>query len=123
MRDRLRILLAVSWMPVLGLAGQEPPAAAGSQDPLVAKGRALFAEVNPRCTICHTVEGKGNPLSVLDGVGERVSRQEIQLWLRTPKEQAKKYGKTRKPPMLPYPEFEDAEIEALAAFIHSLPKR
>ncbi|MCM2255987.1 MAG: c-type cytochrome [Vicinamibacteria bacterium] len=91
-------------------------------DPLLAKGKALFAEANPRCIMCHTVEGKGNPASVLDGVGLRLDRAEIVKWLRDPKAQAQRLGKTRKPAMVPYPEFEDAEIEALAAYIASLPK-
>lgn len=107
----------------VGATAATVPAATTAADPLVAKGKALFVETNPRCTMCHTVEGKGNPASVLDGVGLRLDRAEIVKWLRDPKAQAQRLGKTRKPAMVPYPEFEDAEIEALAAFVASLPKR
>lgn len=99
------------------------PGAASAADPVLAKGKALLAEANPRCTMCHVVEGKGNPASVLDGIGSRLDRAEIASWLRDPKAQAERLGKTRKPAMVPYPEFEDAEVEALAAYVASLPRR
>jgi len=36
---------------------------------------------------------------------------------------AKKHGKTRKPAMVPYPEFSDEELQALAAYVAGLEPR
>ncbi len=100
-------------------ASSEAPsrqAAAGSE-----RGKELLGEANPRCTVCHSVEGKGNPQGLpLDGVGQRLSRDEIKAWIRTPVEMAKKRGTTRKPAMLPYPEFSDEELDAMVAYLASL---
>ncbi len=87
----------------------------------VSRGRELFGEANPRCTVCHAVAGKGNLAgTALDEVGRRLSREEIRAWIRTPAEMAKKRGSTKKPPMLPYPEFSDEELDALVAYLASL---
>jgi mono/diheme cytochrome c family protein len=95
------------------------PIGRGAGDP--ARGRELFGEANPRCTLCHAVAGKGNPQGPpLDGVGQRLSREEIKAWIRTPAEMAKKRGTSRKPAMLPYPEFSDEELDALVAYLAGL---
>jgi mono/diheme cytochrome c family protein len=85
-----------------------------------AKGEDLFAQANPRCTVCHSVAGKGNPLGPLDGVGDRLSRDEIKAWLQRPAEMAKTRATTRKPAMVPYPEFSDEELDALVAYLATL---
>jgi mono/diheme cytochrome c family protein len=105
-----------------------PPQAPPQPDAgIPSAGETLFAEANPRCILCHSAAGKGNPKGApLDGVGQRLSRDEIKAWLRTPVEMAKKRGSTRKPAMVPYPEFSDDELDALAAYVASLepgPKR
>jgi mono/diheme cytochrome c family protein len=87
----------------------------------LARGKELFAEANPRCTVCHSAAGKGNPQGPpLDGVGHRLSRDEIRAWIRTPAEMARKRGTTRRPAMVPYPEFSDEELDALVGYLASL---
>ncbi len=87
----------------------------------LALGQELFGEAHPRCTVCHSAAGKGNPQGPrLDGVGQRLGRDEIRAWIRTPAEMAKKRGSTRKPAMVPYPEFSDEELDALVAYLVSL---
>lgn len=104
---------ATSSNPPIGRAGADP-----------GRGQELFGEANPRCTVCHSVAGKGNIQGQpLDGVGSRLSRDEIRAWIRTPAEMAKKRGTTRKPAMLPYPEFSDDELEALVDYLASLGPR
>jgi len=83
-------------------------------------GAQLVAEANPRCTICHAIGGKGNPLGPLDRVGARYTRDEIKAWIRTPAEMAKKHGRTRKPAMVAFPEFSEEELDAIAAYLASL---
>jgi hypothetical protein len=90
----------------------------------LARGEELFGQANPRCTVCHSAAGKGNPQGPpLDGVGGRLGRDEIGAWIRTPAEMAKKLGKTRKPAMVPYPEFSDEELNDLVAYLASLEPR
>lgn len=55
-------------------AGTEPTAAVN-----VERGRAVY-EANS-CARCHQVAGKGSPRSPLDGVGGRLSRDELQQWV------------------------------------------
>lgn len=84
-------------------------------------GAALFAQANPRCTVCHALGGHGNPSGApLDGVGARLTREEIKSWIRTPAEMARQRGSTRRPAMVPYPEFSDQELDALAAYVAGL---
>ena len=95
-------------------------AAASEQDPRLARGEQLFGETNPRCSVCHSIEGRGNPKGPLDDVGSRWRAEEIEAWLRTPAEMAAKHGKVRKPAMVPYPELSDEELDDLAAYLASL---
>lgn len=97
-----------------------PALAAEEADARVARGRQIFGEMNPRCTICHSVDGQGNPQGPLDDVGSRWTADEIKAWLRTPAEMARRHGKTRKPAMVPYPELDDDEVDALATYLASL---
>jgi mono/diheme cytochrome c family protein len=110
-----------------GFIWAESPLGAPSETPFggaagdAEGGRQLISEANPRCVACHLIEGKGNPQGLpLDGVGKRLSPDEIKAWIRTPVEMAKKRGTTRKPAMLPYPEFSDEELDAMVAYLASL---
>jgi mono/diheme cytochrome c family protein len=110
----------MNWMILVWLssaalfAADDPP-------PDMPPGARVMAEANPRCSLCHSVAGKGNPKGPLDGVGQRRSRDEIKAWIRTPVEMAKKHGATRKPAMVPFPEFSDEELETLVDYLASLP--
>ena len=107
---------------ILALMGGVASAAWGQEDPRVAQGKQLIGELNPRCTICHSIAGKGNPKGSLDDVGTRWKAEELKAWLRTPAEMARKHGKTRTPAMKPYPELEEAELDAVVAYLGSLKK-
>lgn len=102
---------------VLGAVGVR-----AEDDPRVAKGKQILGELTPRCTVCHTIEGKGNPKGPLDDVGSRWKPEELKLWLTKPAEMAKKHDKTRKPPMVPFPELEGEELDAVVAYLASLKK-
>ena len=53
----------------------------------VERGKAVFTE--QKCSLCHSVEGKGNPKGALDDVGTKLSGEQIRQWLLTPKEMPK----------------------------------
>ncbi|HEU5181811.1 MAG TPA: cytochrome c [Candidatus Polarisedimenticolia bacterium] len=88
----------------------------------VEKGKAVFAAANPKCTMCHSVAGQGNAKHPLDGVGGKLSGDDIKAWIRTPKEMAAKAKSEGKPPMMAYPKekISDADLDSLVAYLLSL---
>jgi mono/diheme cytochrome c family protein len=94
---------------------------AAAQDPKVERGRKLF-ESN-RCTMCHSIEGKGNQKGPLDDVGSRLSEEEIRQWLVNPTEMMAKTKATRKPAMPNYSKLSKEDIDALVAFQMTLKKK
>lgn len=92
------------WAP-LSAAIQVP-------DTLVERGKRVYDEL--RCAACHSVAGQGNPRYPLDGVGSRLSREEIRLWIVDPQEIR---PGVRKPA---YDDLEPEEENALIAYMQSL---
>lgn len=86
----------------------------------VAKGEQLFAA--NKCTMCHSVAGKGNAKGPLDGVGSKYKADELRDWLLKPAEMAEKHKATRKPMKQPYTKLAKEDIDALVAYLQSLKK-
>jgi len=86
------------------------------------KGKAVLSSVSPKCSMCHAIAGQGNAKNPLDGVGSKLSADDIKAWIRTPKEMAEKAKSVAKPPMQPYPadKISDADLDALVAYLSSL---
>ncbi|MGE3275319.1 MAG: cytochrome c [Vicinamibacterales bacterium] len=97
-------LLALSVLP------------AAAQD--AAQGEQLFAQ--QRCSICHSVAGKGNTKFPLDNAGSRLTPDVVELWLTDPKAAEAKTGKTGTPKMRSYAKLSADEIAALVAYVMSL---
>lgn len=100
---------------VLSVAG-----VAAAQDPApIEAGRKVFAA--QKCSICHSIAGQGNKNGSLDGVGSKLSADEIRLWLTNAPEMAAKTNAQRKPVMkvfaLPKP-----ELDNLVEYLQSLKK-
>ena len=95
-------------------------AAAGGQDAdLVKKGQSVYAA--QKCSMCHTIGGKGNKANPLDGVGAKLSEADIRAWIVDPVGMTKKTKSTKKPPMPnKYSKLAPAEIDALVAYMASL---
>ena len=55
------------------------PQAPASQAALEAAGRRVYEA--RKCATCHMIAGKGNVRFSLDGVGARLSRDELRRWL------------------------------------------
>ena len=61
------------------------PGVLSAQDADKAKrGEAVYAE--QKCSLCHSIAGKGNAKGSLDGVGKKLSAEEIKQWIVNPKE-------------------------------------
>ncbi len=88
----------------------------------IEKGKGLFASVSPKCSMCHSIAGQGNAKNPLDGVGSKLSADDIKAWIRTPKEMAAKAKSEAKPPMSAYTteKLSDADLDALVAYLLSL---
>ena len=96
------------------------PGAARAQDP-VAKGEQVYTA--QKCSVCHSIAGKGKKTNPLDGVGSKLSADEIRQWILDPVVMAKKASSTKKPPMLKkYDKLPAADIDALVAYMQSLKK-
>jgi len=71
---------------------------------------------------CHSIAGKSQK-GPLDGVGSRVSADEIRKWIVSAPEMAKKTKASRKPAMKAYNNIAKDELEALVVYLQSLEKK
>ena len=84
------------------------------------KGAAVYAA--QKCATCHSIAGKGQAKGPLDGVGSKLSADELREWLVDPAAAAKKHNATRKPPMRAYAKLPKEDLDALVAYMGSLKK-
>ena len=82
------------------------------------EGMKVF--VAQKCSLCHSVAGKGNKNGALDSVGVKLTAAEIRQWIVAPVEMAAKAKATRKPPMKAYPALSSANVDALVAYLLTL---
>jgi mono/diheme cytochrome c family protein len=94
-------------------------------DELAEKGKTVYGSASPKCSMCHSIAGKGNSMNPLDGVGDKLSAEDLKAWIRTPKEMAEKSKSQGKPPMQAYAKekISDADLDALVAYLLSLKKK
>jgi len=107
--------LAVSIELIVATAGFAQNDAA-----LVQRGEMVYAA--QKCAICHSIAGKGNPKGSLDGVGTKLSADEIRMWIVNAPEMTAKTKAARKPVMKAYASLPKEEITALVAYMQSLKK-
>lgn len=84
----------------------------------VASGQKVYE--TQKCSLCHSVAGKGNAKGSLDGVGKKHTAADLKLWITQPAEMAKKHNATRKPPMKSFASLPTADVDALAAYLLTL---
>jgi cytochrome c5 len=85
------------------------------------RGTKVYAE--QKCSMCHSVAGKGNPKGALDDVGSRLTADDIRQWMVNPAEMTKKTKAERKPPMKAYSNLSKEDLDALVAYMLSLKKK
>lgn len=106
----------------VGIAAIAATTSLSAQDvKLVEKGKKLY--VANKCSVCHSVAGKGNKKGALDEVGSKLTADEIRQWMLHPVEMLAKAKSTRKPPMKSYDKLPKEDIEALVAYMQSLKKK
>ena len=107
----------VMWVAVAVLA--LTPLAAFAQDAKVEKGAQVYAA--QKCSMCHSIAGKGNAKGSLDGVGSKLSAADIKQWLVDPAAMTAKTKAERKPVMKVKP-MPAEDIDALVAYLATLKK-
>src|SRR5262245_29258864 len=99
-------------------AAMAVPGLAAAQD-AVKRGQEVYTA--QKCQVCHSVAGKGGKASALDGVGAKLSADDIREWITHPKDAATKAKSTKKPPMpAKYASLPAADLDALVAYMASL---
>lgn len=94
-------------------------AAAASAQDAKAKGEQVFAA--QKCSLCHSIAGKGNPKGALDDVGSKIKPDEIRAWIVDAKGMTAKTKAARKPEMKQF-SLPNDEVDALVAYLSSLKK-
>jgi mono/diheme cytochrome c family protein len=112
-----KILLTTALTLACGMTASV--AAAGQDAEQIKKGEGVYAA--QKCQVCHAVAGKGNKANALDGVGKKLSADDIRQWITHPTDMTKKTNSTKKPPMPDkYGSLPAADLDALVAYVTSL---
>jgi len=92
--------------------------AATAQD--AAKGEQVYAA--QKCALCHSIGDKGNKKGPLDGVGAKLSADELRKWIVDAKGMTAKTSAPRKPEMKNYA-LPKEDVDALVAYMATLKKK
>ena len=92
-------------------------APAAAQDAKVAQGAKVYAE--QKCSMCHSIAGKGNKNGVLDDVASKLKAEEIREWIVDAKGMTAKTKAPRKPLMKSYT-LPKEDLDALVAYMMTL---
>jgi mono/diheme cytochrome c family protein len=99
--------------------GTSTPASAGQDAAQIKRGQEVYAA--QKCQMCHAIAGKGAKQNPLDGVGAKLSAEDIKRWITHPAEMTAKTKSTKKPPMpAKYASLPPADLDALVAYMQSL---
>ena len=116
----MKTLVISTW--VCGALLMAAPVTAGGQDKeLIAKGEAVY--VAQKCSLCHSIAGKGQAKGPLDDVGGKLKADDIREWILNPVKMAKDHNATRKPVMRAYSNLPKEDLDALVAYLSSLKKK
>jgi mono/diheme cytochrome c family protein len=92
-------------------------APAAAQDAKIAQGVKVYAE--QKCSMCHSIAGKGNKNGVLDDVASKLKAEEIREWIVDAKGMTAKTKAARKPLMKSYT-LPKEDLDALVAYMMTL---
>ncbi len=84
----------------------------------IAKGRAIYER--ELCATCHSIAGEGNTRRPLDGVGARLSAEEVRRWIAPPPEMESKLPARVFQAKQQFRQLSADELDALAQYLGSL---
>jgi mono/diheme cytochrome c family protein len=105
-----RLTVVAAYLLVLG-----PGLARAAQDQdraTLDRGREVYKQ--QRCQTCHSIDGVGNRRYPLDGVGARLTEEQIRKWIVAPREMDPKVRKRA------YDKLPKQDLDALVAYMRSL---
>lgn len=111
-----RMISSLAATGILMFAG----AASAQHAEVIQRGQKVYTA--QKCQICHSIEGKGNKNGPLDGVGSKLSVDEIRQWIVDAPGMTAKSKAVRKPPMKAYPNIGKEDLDALVTYLYSLKK-
>ena len=82
------------------------------------RGQKVYA--NQKCMICHSIAKQGNTMGPLDGIGSKLSADEIRQWIVDAPVMAKKMKAERTPAMPAFTSLAKDELDALVGYLQSL---
>jgi mono/diheme cytochrome c family protein len=94
------------------------PATVDAQTAAVDHGMKVYA--SSKCSMCHSIAGKGNAKGALDDIGTKLSADEIRNWLVDPDAMRAKTKAERKPMMKSYASMPKADLDGLVAYLQTL---
>jgi mono/diheme cytochrome c family protein len=112
----LAMVMLIGSVPSAWAATGQAAATGGAPD----RGATVYAA--QKCSMCHALDGRGMAKGPLDGVGSKLSAEEIRQWIVNPAEMTAKTNATRKPLMRAYPNLPKEDLDALVAFLHAKKK-
>lgn len=110
----------LGWLVAIALIGSPLAARSAAAQTPAEKGAAVFA--SQKCSLCHSLDGKGNAKGALDSVGTKWTAAEIRQWIVNPAEMTAKANSTRKPAMKAFPNLPKDDLDVLVAFLASKKK-
>jgi mono/diheme cytochrome c family protein len=84
-----------------------------------ARGAEVYAA--QKCGVCHSIAGVGNQRGALDGVGSKLTEEEIRAWIVDAAGMTEKTGAARRPVMRSY-KLAPEDLDALVRFLFALKK-
>ena len=112
---------AVKAVAIVTLLLAAPRTLAAQDKAHIERGMKVY--VDQKCSVCHSIAGKGNQKGALDDVGSRLTMDDIRAWIVNPAEMAKTRKAERKPPMRAYPNLAKEDLDAIVAYMASLKKK
>jgi mono/diheme cytochrome c family protein len=85
-----------------------------------AQGEKVFTD--QKCSLCHSIAGKGNVKGPLDEVGTKLSPDDIRAWITDAKGMTAKTKATRKPEMKAFT-LPKEDVDALVTYLSALKKK
>jgi mono/diheme cytochrome c family protein len=85
-----------------------------------ADGEKVF--IAQKCSLCHSIAGKGNVKGPLDEVGSKLSEGDIRAWITDAKGMTEKTKASRKPAMKAYT-LPKEDVDALGDYLSAMKKK
>jgi len=115
----IHIMISIRSVAIgIGIGVVSCAATAYAQDP-VQTGQKVYT--SQKCSVCHSIGGTGNKKGPLDGIGAKLSADQIRQWITDAPAMTAKANATRKPAMKAFT-LPKEELDGLVAYLASLKK-